>query len=122
MLFVKSFIGFCFGLWYDNLEIVSRLRNEFFIGRGMGKIYLDKRVWRNSRDNWVSFESDPKLRVNFDFIENEVRRGILKFLEWRPDSVIDNPSNALAFNAGFAVLFIYYSPFIDRTSKLTCGD
>lgn len=29
----------------------------------MGKIYLDKRVWRNSRDNWVSFESDPKLRV-----------------------------------------------------------
>jgi hypothetical protein len=29
----------------------------------MGTIYLDKRVWRNSRDNWVSFESDPKLRV-----------------------------------------------------------
>ena len=29
----------------------------------MGIIYLDKRVWRNSRDNWVSFESDPKLRV-----------------------------------------------------------
>jgi len=29
----------------------------------MRKIYLDKRVWRNSRDNWVSFESDPKLRV-----------------------------------------------------------
>jgi len=29
----------------------------------MGKIYLDKRVWRNSRDNWVSFESDPKLKV-----------------------------------------------------------
>jgi hypothetical protein len=30
---------------------------------GMKKIFLDKRVWRNSRDNWVSFESDPKLRV-----------------------------------------------------------
>jgi hypothetical protein len=29
----------------------------------MKKIFLDKRVWRNSRDNWVSFESDPKLRV-----------------------------------------------------------
>ena len=29
----------------------------------MTKIFLDKRVWRNSRDNWVSFESDPKLRV-----------------------------------------------------------
>src|SRR4030065_1635484 len=29
----------------------------------MEKIYRDKRVWRNSRDNWVSFESDPKLRV-----------------------------------------------------------
>jgi len=29
----------------------------------MKRIYLDKRVWRNSRDNWVSFESDPKLRV-----------------------------------------------------------
>ena len=29
----------------------------------MKKIYLDKRVWRDSRDNWVSFESDPKLRV-----------------------------------------------------------
>jgi len=29
----------------------------------MKKIYLDKRVWRNSRDNWVSFASDPKLRV-----------------------------------------------------------
>lgn len=27
------------------------------------KIYLDKRVWRDSRDHWVSFESDPKLRV-----------------------------------------------------------
>lgn len=24
---------------------------------------MDKRVWRNSRDNWVSFESDPKLKV-----------------------------------------------------------
>ncbi len=29
----------------------------------MEKIFLDKRVWRNSRDNWVSFESDPKLRA-----------------------------------------------------------
>ena len=29
----------------------------------MKKIYLDKRVWRDSRDKWVSFESDPKLRV-----------------------------------------------------------
>ena len=29
----------------------------------MKKIFLDKRVWRNSRDNWISFESDPKLRV-----------------------------------------------------------
>jgi hypothetical protein len=29
----------------------------------MKRIYLDKRVWKNSRDNWVSFESDPKLRV-----------------------------------------------------------
>ncbi len=29
----------------------------------MKKIYLDKRVWRNSKDNWVSFESDPKLHV-----------------------------------------------------------
>jgi hypothetical protein len=27
------------------------------------KIFLDKRVWRDSRDNWISFESDPKLRV-----------------------------------------------------------
>jgi hypothetical protein len=26
-------------------------------------IFLDKRVWRDSRDNWVSFESDPKLQV-----------------------------------------------------------
>jgi hypothetical protein len=43
--------------WYS--DTVSR-------GRGKGKmkkIYLDKRVWRNSRDNWISFESDPKLRV-----------------------------------------------------------
>jgi len=31
--------------------------------RPMKKIFLDKRVWRDSRDNWVSFESDPKLRV-----------------------------------------------------------
>jgi len=29
----------------------------------MKKIFVDKRVWRDSRDNWVSFESDPKLRV-----------------------------------------------------------
>ncbi len=29
----------------------------------MKRIYLDKRVWRDSRDNWVSFESDPRLRV-----------------------------------------------------------
>ncbi len=27
----------------------------------MKKIFVDKRVWRDSRDNWVSFESDPKL-------------------------------------------------------------
>ena len=29
----------------------------------MKRIFLDKRVWRDSNDNWVSFESDPKLRV-----------------------------------------------------------
>lgn len=29
----------------------------------MNKLFLDKRVWSNSRENWVSFESDPKLRV-----------------------------------------------------------
>jgi len=29
----------------------------------MKKIFLDEKVWRNSKDNWVSFESDPKLRV-----------------------------------------------------------
>ena len=29
----------------------------------MKKVFLDRRVWRNSRDNWVSFESDPHLRV-----------------------------------------------------------
>jgi hypothetical protein len=29
----------------------------------MKRIFLDKRVWRDSKDNWVSFESDPKLRV-----------------------------------------------------------
>ena len=29
----------------------------------MKKIFLDKSVWRDSRDSWVSFESDPKLRV-----------------------------------------------------------
>lgn len=29
----------------------------------MKKIYLDKRFWRNVQENWVSFESDPRLRV-----------------------------------------------------------
>ena len=29
----------------------------------MGKIFLDRRVWRNSGEGWVSFESDPQLRV-----------------------------------------------------------
>ena len=29
----------------------------------MKRIFVDRRVWRNSRDNWVSFESDPKLEV-----------------------------------------------------------
>ena len=29
----------------------------------MKKIFLDKRVWRDSKENWVSFESDPKLRL-----------------------------------------------------------
>ncbi len=29
----------------------------------MRRIYLDKRVWRDTKENWVSFESDPKLRV-----------------------------------------------------------
>jgi uncharacterized protein YwgA len=29
----------------------------------MKKIFLDKRVWRDSREMWVSFESDPKLRI-----------------------------------------------------------
>ena len=29
----------------------------------MKEIFLDKRVWRNSRDYWISFESDPRLRV-----------------------------------------------------------
>jgi hypothetical protein len=29
----------------------------------MKKIYLDKRFWRDSEDNWVSFESDPKLKI-----------------------------------------------------------
>lgn len=46
-------IGFCLKLWYDNFKMVSRMK----------KIYLDKRVWRDSKENWVSFESDPKLRV-----------------------------------------------------------
>lgn len=29
----------------------------------MKRIYLDRRVWRDSKENWVSFESDPKLRI-----------------------------------------------------------
>ncbi len=29
----------------------------------MKKIFLDKRVWRDSREYWVSFESDPNLKV-----------------------------------------------------------
>jgi hypothetical protein len=29
----------------------------------MGRIFLDKSVWRKSRDTWVSFESDPRLRI-----------------------------------------------------------
>lgn len=29
----------------------------------MKKIYLDKRVWRDSQENWVSFENDPNLRL-----------------------------------------------------------
>ncbi|HLD30126.1 MAG TPA: hypothetical protein VJC03_07265, partial [bacterium] len=29
----------------------------------MKRIFLDRRVWSDSRDNWVSFESDPKLEV-----------------------------------------------------------
>ena len=29
----------------------------------MKKIFLDKGVWRESGDHWVSFESDPNLRV-----------------------------------------------------------
>lgn len=29
----------------------------------MNRIYVDKRVWRDSRSNWVSFESDPKLKI-----------------------------------------------------------
>ncbi|MBM4278940.1 MAG: hypothetical protein FJ130_13845 [Deltaproteobacteria bacterium] len=29
----------------------------------MRRIYLDKRFWRDSKDNWISFESDPKLKV-----------------------------------------------------------
>jgi hypothetical protein len=33
------------------------------VEEGMKKIFVDKRVWKNSRDNWVSFESDPRLRV-----------------------------------------------------------
>lgn len=28
----------------------------------MKRIYLDKKVWRESKDQWVSFESDPNLR------------------------------------------------------------
>jgi hypothetical protein len=29
----------------------------------VGKLFLDRRVWRKSSDHWVSFESDPQLRV-----------------------------------------------------------
>jgi hypothetical protein len=29
----------------------------------MKNIFFDQRVWRDSVDNWVSFESDPKLRI-----------------------------------------------------------
>lgn len=32
-------------------------------GKRMKKIFLDKKVWRDFKDHWVSFESDPKLRV-----------------------------------------------------------
>jgi hypothetical protein len=60
-------IGFCVGLCYDNSVSGSRAKIPFSIRRvgtkRMAKIFLDKRVWRNSRDNWVSFESDPRLRV-----------------------------------------------------------
>lgn len=28
----------------------------------MKRIYLDRRVWQESKENWVSFESDPNLR------------------------------------------------------------
>jgi hypothetical protein len=38
-------------------------KNRISFEEKMKKIFLDKRVWRDSRDNWVSFESDPKLRV-----------------------------------------------------------
>ncbi|MDP2970806.1 MAG: tRNA lysidine(34) synthetase TilS [Deltaproteobacteria bacterium] len=31
--------------------------------RRVKKIFLDKRVWRDSKDNWVSVESNPKLKV-----------------------------------------------------------
>jgi hypothetical protein len=30
---------------------------------GVKRIFVDKRVWRSSRNNWISFESDPRLRV-----------------------------------------------------------
>ncbi len=29
----------------------------------MVKIYLDKGIWRDLKDNWVSFESEPTLRI-----------------------------------------------------------
>ena len=32
-------------------------------GWSMKKIFLDRSVWQDSRENWVSFESDPNLRV-----------------------------------------------------------
>lgn len=30
---------------------------------GMNRIFFDKNVWRETGKNWVSFESDPRLRV-----------------------------------------------------------
>ncbi len=29
----------------------------------MKRIFVDKRIWRETDENWVSFESDPKLKV-----------------------------------------------------------
>jgi hypothetical protein len=42
---------------------VWRRRTYQSFKKKMKEIFLDKRVWRNSRDNWVSFESDPNLRI-----------------------------------------------------------